>query len=242
MKKESKNKLWIITFFAIAMGFLETVVVIYLRDMFYTAGFNFPLKGFVNPSIIGIEWIREFATIVMLVTIAMLAAKKFYERLAYFLYAFAIWDIFYYIFLKIFLDWPASMLTWDVLFLIPWPWAGPVIAPIICSILFIIMTLIIINSVDSNIKVRILPKEWALMVLGVILILYTWIYDYGKIIISGGYTKDFFTLNNNPELMQIIANYMPKHYNWSVFILGIIFASAGMLLFYLRTNKILKKY
>lgn len=224
------------------MGFLETTVVIYLRDLFYSVGFDFPLKGFVEPTILGIEWIREFATIVMLITIAMLAGKKFYERFAYFLYAFAIWDIFYYIFLKILLDWPVSLLTWDILFLIPWPWVGPVIAPVICSILFIIMTLIIINSIDSNVKVRIYPREWALMALGIILVLYTWIYDYGKIIISGGYIKDFFTLNSNKEFMQIIADYVPQYYNWPVFIIGIIFTSIGILIFYLRTNKKLSFY
>ena len=99
MKKESVNKIITITIFAIAMGFLESVVVVYLRKIFYAGGFGFPLKGFTEPSIIGIEWIREIATIVMLITISMLVAKKFYERLSYFIYAFAVWDIFYYIFL-----------------------------------------------------------------------------------------------------------------------------------------------
>jgi hypothetical protein len=237
MKKESKNKLWIVTFFAISMAFLETTVVIYLRKMYYPNGFNFPLAGFVDPTILGIEWIREFATVIMLITIAMLAAKKFYERLAYFIYAFAIWDIFYYIYLKLFLDWPASILTWDVLFLIPWPWAGPVLAPLICSALFIAMTFIIINSEDSNIKVRISLKEGALMVSGILLILYTWLYDYGKLIIGSGNIKNFFTLNNNEEFMQIIMSYVPQYYNWPVFIIGTILLSVGVLIFYSRTNK-----
>ena len=96
MKKESLNKISIVTIFAIAMGFLEAVVVVYLRKLYYPNGFNFPLKGFIDPSIISIEWVREFATIVMLITIAMLAGKKLYERFAYFIYVFAIWDIFYY--------------------------------------------------------------------------------------------------------------------------------------------------
>ena len=66
MKKESKNIILIVTVFSIAMAFLETAVVVYLRKLFYLNGFNFPLKGFLDPSILSIEWIREFATIIML--------------------------------------------------------------------------------------------------------------------------------------------------------------------------------
>ena len=145
MKRESVNKLSIVTLYAIAMGFLEAAVVIYLRNLFYPNGFNFPLKGFIDPSILIVEWIREFATIIMLVTIGLLAGKKFYEKLAYFVYAFAIWDIFYYIFLKLVLNWPSSFLTWDLLFLIPFPWAGPVLAPLLCTLLMLFTSFIIIN-------------------------------------------------------------------------------------------------
>lgn len=236
MKKESRNKILIITIFAIAMGFLESAVVIYLRKLLYPTGFDFPLKGFLDPSIMSVEWVREFATIVMLVTIAMLAAPKFYERFAYFLYAFAIWDIFYYVFLKLVLDWPSSLLTWDMLFLIPWAWVGPVLAPLICCVLFITMTFIIINFQDKGIKVKINIKEWALMIIGVVLVLYTWMYDYGKLIFNG-YVKDFFTLTNNEQFMQIIDSYIPQTYNWLVFLIGFIFVIIGMILFYFRTNK-----
>ena len=66
MKKESINKIIIITMFAIAMAFLESAVVVYLRRLFYPQGFNFPLEGFIEPSILSIEWLRELATIVKL--------------------------------------------------------------------------------------------------------------------------------------------------------------------------------
>ncbi|MFA5175914.1 MAG: hypothetical protein WC413_01475 [Candidatus Nanoarchaeia archaeon] len=236
MKKESRNKLLIITIFAIAMGFLEAAVVIYLRKLLYPNGFDFPLKGFLDPSILSVEWIREFATIVMLVTISMLAAKKLYERFAYFLYAFAIWDVFYYVFLKLVLDWPSSLLTWDMLFLIPWVWVGPVLAPLICCVLFIAMTFIILNFEDKGIKVKINVKEWSLMIIGVVLVLYTWLYDYGKIIFSG-YAKDFFTLTNNEQFMQIVNNYVPQNYNWPVFLLGVVFVLVGMAFFYFRSKR-----
>jgi hypothetical protein len=99
------------------------------------------------------------------------------------------------------------------------------------------MTFIIINSEDSNIKVRISLKEGALMVSGILLILYTWLYDYGKLIIGSGNIKNFFTLNNNEEFMQIIMSYVPQYYNWPVFIIGTILLSVGVLIFYSRTNK-----
>ncbi|MFH1787699.1 MAG: hypothetical protein ABH811_02835 [archaeon] len=235
MKKESWSKISIVTIFAIAMGFLEAVVVIYLRKLYYPNGFNFPLKGFIDPSILSIEWVREFATIVMLITVAMLASKKLYERFAYFIYAFAIWDIFYYLFLKLTLNWPASFFTWDILFLIPWPWVGPVLAPLLCTILMIITTLIIINFKDSKIKIKL--REFILVITGLLVVLYTWLYDYGKIIIGRGFTKDFFTLANNPQFYQIIESYSPSYYNWPIFLIGLIISSIGILLFYLRTKK-----
>ena len=98
MRKYSRNKIFIVGIFAIAMAFLEAAVVVYLRKLFYPAGFNFPLRGFIEPSILSIEWAREFATIIMLLAVSILAGKKLYEKFAFFIYAFAVWDIFYYIF------------------------------------------------------------------------------------------------------------------------------------------------
>jgi len=220
MKKESRNTLIGVTIFAIAMGFLEAVVVIYLRKIYYPNGFSFPLKGFLSPEIIGIEWVREIATIIMLLAVGYLAGKKLYEKFAYFIYAFAIWDIFYYVFLKITLAWPQSLTTWDILFLIPWVWAGPVITPIICSLLLIIMALLIINLNDTGKKVRISCKEWTLLILGIAFVLYTWLYDYGKVIF------------NHLD----IAAYIPTSYNWAIFLLGIIITSLGVISFYLRNK------
>ena len=237
MKKESRNKLIWVTLFAVAMGFLEAIVVVYLRKLFYPDGFNFPLKGFIEPAILNIEWIREFATVVMLLAIGFIAGRKAYEKMAYFIYAFAIWDIFYYVFLKLALDWPASLITWDVLFLIPWPWAGQVIAPVICSLIMIVMAIFVINFEDAGKKVRVSAGEWAFFIVGMILTLYTWLYDYGKLIIGGGFAKDFFTLANNPEFYFQITNYVPVYYNWPVFILGVIIAAIGVVLFYIRMRK-----
>jgi hypothetical protein len=238
MKKESCKTLAIVSLFAIAMGFLEAVVVIYLRKIYYPLGFSFPLKGFIEPNILGIEWVREFFTIVMLVSVACLAGKKFYSKFAYFLLAFSIWDIFYYVFLKLTLNWPPSFLTWDLLFLIPWIWIAPVLAPIICTILIIMFSLLIINCEDKGIKVKLALKEWALLIAGLLIILYTWLIDYGRIIFSNSsFAKDFFTLAQNQDFMNLVSSYIPISYNWTLFAIGVALAFIGVILFYLRTSR-----
>jgi hypothetical protein len=241
MKRESINRFFVVSLFAIAMGFLETTVVLYLRALYYPNGFDFPLSGFIDPNILGIEWIREFATIVMLVTLAMLAGKKFYDRFAYFLFAFAVWDIFYYIFLKLFLNWPSSIFTWDILFLIPLPWIGPVIAPVICALIMILMAFLLINFQDKGYNVKIRVMEWTLFVIGMLFVLYTWLYDYGRLIIGGGFSEKFFSLANDIEFYNIISSYVPSEYNWSIYTIGVVLAAIGVALFYIRTKKHSKK-
>lgn len=135
MKTIFKTLLLLIVF-SVAMGFLETAVVIYLRKIYYPDGFHLPLKV-IDAHIAVIELVREAATLIMLIAIALLTGKSNMQRFAFFLLCFGIWDIFYYIFLKLFLNWPSSWLEGDVLFLIPVPWIGPVLAPCILSLTMI---------------------------------------------------------------------------------------------------------
>ena len=107
-----------LTFFGIAMGFVEAAVVVYLREIIYPEGFCFPLKE-IPSNLLFVETAREVATIIMLIAIALLAGRTLDEKISYFLYSFGIWDIFYYIWLKVTLNWPPSLLTKDILFLIP---------------------------------------------------------------------------------------------------------------------------
>ena len=82
--------------FAVAMGFLEGIVVIYLRELYYPQGFDFPLK-LMPPELVSIEWIREITTLIMLAAVGIIAGKNNLQRLMYFLFAFGVWDIFYYV-------------------------------------------------------------------------------------------------------------------------------------------------
>ena len=220
MKKESYNKLLAVSIFALAMGFLEAIIVVYLRKIYYPNGFDFPLVSTIEQWVLNMEWAREFFTIVMLLCIGILAGKKFYERFAYFLYAFAVWDIFYYIWLKVILGWPASLMTWDLLFLIPYPWASPVIAPVVYSIDIILLALVLIQSQDRNGRVKIKFLEWALFVAGSAFILYTFLYDYGKLILK--YEGQGF--------LDAVAVYVPMNYNWVLLAIGEILILASIYL------------
>ncbi|MFH1500317.1 MAG: hypothetical protein ABIE22_00015 [archaeon] len=237
MKKEDSVKLAIIGIFAIAMAFLEAAIVVYLRVIFYPEGFDFPLSGLISPSIIAIEWVREAATIVMLFCIAFLAGRKFYGKLAYFFYSFAVWDIFYYIWLKVILDWPSSLLTWDLLFLIPIPWASPVIVPLVYSLTIILASVLIIHLQEKKKSIKSELKEIMLFTTGSLLILYTFLYDYGKLIFDWGHFKDFLMLASNQEFMKVISEYAPVDYNWGVFLLGELLILLSVLFFYLRNKK-----
>jgi hypothetical protein len=119
--------------FALAMGYMEAAIVVYLRQLYYPQGFSFPLANTMIEPVFVIELGRELATIVILTVAAWLAGRNKLERLAWFLFVFGTWDIFYYLGLKVLLDWPPSLLTWDILFLIPFPWAAPVLAPLIVA-------------------------------------------------------------------------------------------------------------
>ena len=70
---------------------------------------------------------------VMLISVALLAARNAKERWACFLWAFAAWDLTYYAGLWATLGWPASLLSLDLLFLIPVPWVSQVWFPVLVS-------------------------------------------------------------------------------------------------------------
>jgi len=170
------SKIVFLSLFAIAMGYFEAAVVIYLRDLLYPDGFSFPLRD-MPVRIIVIELFRELSTIVMLVVISALSGKRFWERFGVFIFIFGVWDIFYYIWLKATINWPPSLLEWDILFLIPAPWIAPVIAPISISILMIFIGLSIINLFRKDCVFKPILITWALAMLATALILFSFMND-----------------------------------------------------------------
>ena len=128
----TKQLLWL-SVWGIVFGYIEAAVVVYLREIYYPEGFAFPLVT-IHGRIMLTEVLREAATLLIIWATVCLAYKRLQSRIAAFIVLFGIWDIFYYIFLKLLLNWPESLSTWDILFLIPAPWVGPVWAPVLVSI------------------------------------------------------------------------------------------------------------
>lgn len=222
--------------FAVAMGFLEGIVVIYLRELYYPQGFEFPLK-LMPPDLVGIEWIREITTLIMLAGVGIIAGKNNLQRLMYFLFAFGVWDIFYYVALKVLIGWPASLLTWDLLFLIPVSWLSPVLAPVICSLTMIMMALLITSRQEKGLTVDSRPVDWILISAGAAIILYTFLYDYVKLIIDSGVIGSDSTTGARGKLTDIITTYVPGTYKWILFITGEILIIAATLKILIQTNR-----
>ena len=148
--KNSVGRLIALVFFGIAFAYIESAVVVYLRAIFYQDGFNFPIADFHTLAGFGpyllTEIGREAATVVLMFTASYMLGRNLRRRFAYFLTIFAVWDIFYYVWLKVLIDWPASILDWDVLFLMPAIWAGPVLAPIITSLTMLVIASVLFSS------------------------------------------------------------------------------------------------
>src|SRR5258707_12109402 len=138
--------------FAGSFGFLEAVVVVYLRAAVgLLPGYKGTLSdvmrmseefyrqsqaiGQLPPSLLSLEVLREAATIFMLLSVALLTSTKSRARTAIFLWTFAIWDVAYYAALGATVRGPLSLRDTDVLFLIPVPWLSPVWFPLLVSAL-----------------------------------------------------------------------------------------------------------
>ncbi len=127
----------VVVVYAIAMALLEAAVVAYLRTLIGRIDPYQPSPLPVPQHLMKIELAREAATLAMLGAVAWLAGRERRTRMGYFLLAFGVWDVFYYAFLVPMTGWPRSPLDWDVLFLIPLPWWGPVLAPMSIAALMI---------------------------------------------------------------------------------------------------------
>lgn len=154
---------------------------------------------------------RELATLVLLAGVALLAAKSFNEWIAVFMITFGIWDIFYYIFLKVLIDWPASLMTWDILFLLPVPWAGPVLTPVIVAASMIVAGILVLTRERRGNPVA-FTIHWVLMIAGGVLIVCSFCWDYRNLA-TGGY---------------------PVSFQWPIYLAGLLLGIAAFIHAYLR--------
>ena len=225
-----------VTLFAIAMGFMESAVVVYLRELYYPEGFDFPLKP-IGQNIGITEILREAATLIMLITFGIIAGRTKTEKFGFFIYCFAIWDIFYYIFLKLLLGWPESLLTWDILFLIPVTWVGPVIGPVINSLTMILLAILISYFTNLNSSIKIKLTEWILFITGSVVIIISYIEDYMSYMLDKFSLFELFDASQIHVLTEHAADYKPVNFEWWIFIAGELIILGAIYSFFARNKK-----
>jgi hypothetical protein len=201
--------------FAVAFGYVEAAVVVYLRHIYEplrqalypgrAADDLFPLIPITQLSpghlrLLTVELGREAATLLMLGGAGLLAARDRRQWIAGFVVAFGAWDISFYVFLKIILNWPASLFTWDLLFLIPVPWVGPVLAPVIVSAVMIVCGLAALRCDWDGRPIDFTALHWTGFMVSALVIIasFTWSYR------------------------TLLAGAPPEHFNWIVFSVGLL--------------------
>lgn len=160
--------LWVVIF-AVAFAWVESAVVVYLREIYFNGSFYFPIvityqdgKHFLD-HLMWTELGREGATIIMLAAVGCAVGRNNIQRFSFFMISFGIWDIFYYVWLKVLINWPENLMTWDLLFFIPLPWVGPVITPVLIAIAMIIAGTLIIYFDEKGFEIRFRLYDWAIM-------------------------------------------------------------------------------
>ncbi|HTU44441.1 MAG TPA: hypothetical protein VMF91_05235 [Bryobacteraceae bacterium] len=208
--------------FAIAFGYVEAAVVAYLRSIytplrahFYPGASSelFPLLSLDQLRTLGPEHItrlnielgREMATLLMLAGAALAATRKPREWVAAFVLCFGMWDIAFYAFLKVMLSWPASLLTLDILFLLPVPWVGPVLAPILVSVSMIGAGLIVLWREFGERPVRIGALRWVVIVLGGAIVFVAFIADFRNTATGGNPNAFHWWLFGLGEALGLVA-------------------------------------
>jgi hypothetical protein len=188
------------------MAYVEAAVVVYLREIFYEGGFAFPLL--LEPCRTGyVELVREAATLLMLLTVAFLSGQTKWQRFSFFFFTFGVWDIFYYAFLKITIGWPSSLLTWDILFLLPVPWIGPVLAPMILALSMAIMGVLIVRKEDQGRSIRFGLLELLLLIGAGLLPFVSFVLDF----------------------QCVLQNEMPRPYHWELLAAGVLLWAVAMI-------------
>lgn len=200
-----RRERWVaVVLFALAMAWVESAVVFYIRSLIdrlvpYQAE-PLPLTG----GLAFAEVIREAATMVMLATVGWLAGTTWRSRIGFALLAFGVWDIAYYFWLVAMTGWPTSLADWDVLFLIPLPWWGPVWAPTsIAALMFAYGT--VIAAHDSAERPLVPDRTTRIAAaIGVVIALYVFMADSLRVILAGGTAEQLRTM-------------LPQSFNWPLF-------------------------
>ncbi|GAP15827.1 hypothetical protein LARV_03620 [Longilinea arvoryzae] len=197
------------TAYALGMGYLEAAVVVYLRGLLNITNATVELHGYM-----GIEIGREAATLVMLAAVGWLAGRNWRERGAYWAIAFGVWDMSYYLFLKVLIGWPESFLSPDVLFLIPVRWTGPVLAPVLISALMCVTAVLALVRLERGHELGLTGPRLFVGMMGGLLALFVFMSDALLALAAG-----------RPDWNLL----PPGEFRWPLFIMALILMAAPSL-------------
>jgi len=207
----SERARWaIVMTFAIAMAYVEAACVFYIRALVdriepYQAN-PLPIDGALG----NVELWREASTLVMIAAVALLAGRTWRRRAGYGAIAFGAWDIFYYVFLHVMSGWPRTLLDWDILFLLPLPWWGPVLAPVSIALLMIGWGTFATQSDEPREPAR---WPWAVGAAGIAVALAVFMVDAWRALPGG---------------RDAVLRVLPTHFNWPLFAVALVLMTSPL--------------
>ena len=210
----SERMRWaLVVVFAIAMAWVEAASVFYVRALVdriepYQAH-PLPMNGALGY----VESFREAATLIMIAALGTLAGRTWRHRAGYAALAFGAWDIFYYVFLHLISGWPRTLMDWDILFLLPLPWWGPVLAPVSIALVMILWgTLATLSSEAATGPGA--GWVWALGWAGIVLALAVFMID---------------ALRALPNGRDAVLQVLPTRFKWPLFSVALLLIASPAL-------------
>jgi len=206
------GKLGWVALFAFAMAYVEAASVVYLRRIYDITDLIrdvAPYDRALSPVEVG----REAATLVMLAAVGWAVGRTWRSRVGFAFFAFGAWDIFYYVWLRMMIGWPTSLLDPDILFLIPLPWWGPVLSPVLIALLAVAGGAAAIVQEDRGRAVRLGVAEWACLALGAAAVLYAFMADALAILPAGA---------------EALSALRPTAFRWPVYLAGLALMTWGV--------------
>jgi hypothetical protein len=205
-RRQSEWSRWsAVTLFAVAFAWVEAAIVFYLRTLVDRLDPYQPNPLPLAEGVVWVELVREAATMIMLAMVGLLAGNSRVTRLGYALIAFGVWDICYYLFLKPMSGWPGSLLDWDILFLIPLPWWGPILAPMLIGVLLIAWGTLVTQMESLQPRALANGRVLGLTGTGMLLALYVFMTDAIRVA---------------PEGEAALREMLPTKFNWPLFLVA----------------------
>ena len=200
---QTRKLIWVVVY-AVAMAYVEAAVVVYLRRIYGITDLLRDIAPY-DPRLAAIELGREVATLVMILAVGLAAGRSLQARLGFACVAFGTWDIVYYVWLRVMVGWPDSLLASDLLFLIPLPWWGPVLSPVLVALLSAVGGLLAVVHDDRGRAMRPDAAAWSALLAGSLAILAAFMADALRIL---------------PASAETLGRLRPTPFNWPVFLAG----------------------